>query len=74
MNSRPLLAASDDATQYLRGRTQQEEAEVIEFVKSRGVEVNSAPDTGSFREVCQKLVASLPELFPPDLIKLAQSA
>jgi len=66
--------AADDATQWLRTYTQKEELETLDFLKTKGMEVNATPDVESFRAACSKVVTNFPDLFRPDLVKLAQSA
>jgi tripartite ATP-independent transporter DctP family solute receptor len=69
-----VTEASDDATAYLRQYTQKYEQETIAFLQSKGMEVNLTPDVESFREACAGVLTNFPELFRPDLVKLAQAA
>jgi tripartite ATP-independent transporter DctP family solute receptor len=69
-----VLASASDATEWLRQYTQKDEAEAYDFLKGKGMQVNLAVDTASFREACSSVIAKFPDLFPPDLVKLAQSA
>jgi tripartite ATP-independent transporter DctP family solute receptor len=69
-----VIAASDDATAWLREATLKDEADAYDFLKSKGMQVNLTPDTASFRAACAGVTAEFPDLFPPDLVKLAQSA
>ncbi len=69
-----VLQASDDATVWLRDYTQKDEANAYDFLKGKGMQVNLTPDTESFRTACSGVIAKFPDLFPPDLVKLAQSA
>jgi len=69
-----VIAAGDDATQWLRETTLKAEADSYEFLKTQGMQVNLTPDTASFRAACGGVIAKFPDLFPPDLVKLAQSA
>jgi tripartite ATP-independent transporter DctP family solute receptor len=66
--------AANDATNWLRDYTQKEELETLAFLKTKGMEVNATPDVDSFRAACAKVVTDFPDLFRPDLVKLAQSA
>ncbi len=38
------------------------------------MQVNLDVDVASFREACSGVITKFPDLFPPDLVKLAQSA
>jgi TRAP-type C4-dicarboxylate transport system substrate-binding protein len=69
-----VLAAGDDATTWLREHTQQDEASSYAFLGGKGMQVNLTPDVKSFRTACSGVIAQFPDLFPPDLVKLAQSA
>ncbi len=69
-----VLASGDEATKWLRDYTQKDEMEAYEFLKGKGMQVNLTPDVASFRTACEPVVAKFPDLFPPDLVKLAQSA
>lgn len=66
--------AANDATKWLRDYTVKEEQETLAFLKTKGMEVNATPDVDSFRAACAKVVADFPDLFRPELVKLAQSA
>jgi tripartite ATP-independent transporter DctP family solute receptor len=69
-----VLAASDEATRWLRNFTQKDELSAYDFLKEKGMEVNLKPDLESFRQACSGVIAKLPELFRPDLVQLARSA
>jgi tripartite ATP-independent transporter DctP family solute receptor len=66
--------AARDATVWLRDYTQKDELESFAFLKGKGMEVKLDPDVASFREACAGVWDKFPDLFPPDLIKVAQSA
>jgi tripartite ATP-independent transporter DctP family solute receptor len=66
--------AADHATNWLRDYTQKEELATLDFLKTKGMEINATPDIESFRAACAPVVADLPDLFRPELVKLAQSA
>ncbi len=68
-----FAAAADDATRYLRDYTQKDEAASFAFLKDKGMELNLDVDVESFRIVCTSVWAKFPELFRPDLLKLAQA-
>ena len=69
-----VTEASEDATTYLRQYTQTYEQETIAFLQSKGMEINLTPDVNSFRESCATVLTKFPELFRPDLVKMAQAA
>jgi tripartite ATP-independent transporter DctP family solute receptor len=68
-----FVAAANDATAYLRDYTQKDEAASFDFLKDKGMELNLDVDVESFRAVCMPVWAKFPDLFKPDLIKLAQA-
>jgi tripartite ATP-independent transporter DctP family solute receptor len=69
-----VRSAGDEATLWLRDYTQKDEIDAFAFLKGKGMQVNLTPDIGSFRRACEPVVAKFPDLFPPDLVKLAQTA
>jgi tripartite ATP-independent transporter DctP family solute receptor len=69
-----VLAASDAATKWLRGNTQKEESELYVFLTSVGMQANQTPDIESFRQATSGVIAAFPDLFMPELVKLARSA
>ncbi len=69
-----VLAAGDDATNWLRDYTQKDEANSYTTLKGKGMQVNLTPDRESFQAACSGVIAKFPDLFRPDLVKLAQSA
>ncbi|WP_213953678.1 TRAP transporter substrate-binding protein [Variovorax sp. dw_954] len=68
-----FLAAATEADNYLRDYTQKDELEAYAFLKAQGMQVTLDPDAESFRKACAPVIAKLPELFPPDLVKMAQA-
>jgi TRAP-type transport system periplasmic protein len=68
-----VLAAGDDATVWLRDYTQKDEANSYALLGAKGMQVNLTPDKESFRTACSGVIAQFPDLFPPDLVKLARS-
>jgi len=68
-----FVAAANDATTYLRDYTQKDEEASFAFLKDKGMELNLDVDVESFRTVCTAVWAKFPELFKPDLLKLAQA-
>ncbi len=69
-----VLAAATEATDWLRQYTQKDEVAAYDFLKSKGMQVNLGVDTESFREACSGVITKFPDLFPPDLVKLARAA
>ena len=69
-----VLAAASDATQWLRQYTQKDEAAAYDFLKEKGMQVTLDVDIGSFQQACSGVITKFPDLFPPDLVKLARSA
>lgn len=68
-----FLAAATEADTWLREYTQKDELEAYDFLKSQGMQVTLDLDVESFRKACAPVIAKLPELFPPDLVKMAQA-
>jgi len=68
-----FLAACVDADDYLRQYTQKDEAEAYDFLKSQGMQVNLNVDVESFRVACAPVIEKFPDLFLPDLVKMARS-
>jgi tripartite ATP-independent transporter DctP family solute receptor len=64
--------AAADATTYLRGVTAKDEEDTFSFLQDKGMQVNLTPDIASFQEACKSVWTDSPDLFRPDLIKLAQ--
>lgn len=69
-----VLAAGDEATQWLRDYTQKDELEAYGFLASKGMTVDLTPDIPSFQAATAEVITKLPDLFHPDLVKLARSA
>jgi tripartite ATP-independent transporter DctP family solute receptor len=69
-----ITAAGNDATVWLRTFTQQDEASAYDFLKSKGMQVNLTPDIASFQAATAEVITKFPDLFKPDLVKLARSA
>ena len=68
-----FLASCKNANDYLRQYTTKDELEVFEFLKAQGMQVNLTPDIESFRVATAPVVEKFPELFPPDLVKIARA-
>jgi len=73
-NQAAVSDAAQEATVWLRGTTQQQEHDAIAFLVSKGMQANLDVDVESFRQACSPVIPKFPDLFPPDLVKLAQSA
>jgi len=69
-----VLAAAGDATEWLRQYTQKDEAAAYDFLKEKGMQVTLDVDAESFQQACSGVITKFPDLFPPDLVKLARSA
>ncbi|MCC6469409.1 MAG: TRAP transporter substrate-binding protein [Alphaproteobacteria bacterium] len=68
-----FLAAAREADVYLRNYTEKDEREVYTFLKDKGMEVNLKVDVASFQQACQPVIEKMPDLFPPDLVKIARA-
>ena len=68
-----FLAACTDANTFLRQYTTKDEAEAYDFLKGQGMQVNLNVDVESFRVACAPVIEKNPDLFLPDLVKIARS-
>ena len=68
-----FLAACTDANSYLRQYTTKDEAEAYEFLKGQGMQVNLTPDAETFRAACAPVIDKNPDLFVPELVKMARA-
>jgi TRAP-type transport system periplasmic protein len=68
-----FLAACTAADNYLRQYTQKDEAEAYDFLKTQGMQVNLNVDAESFRVACAPVLEKFPDLFLPELVKMARS-
>jgi tripartite ATP-independent transporter DctP family solute receptor len=66
-------AACSDANQFLRAYTTKDETEVYDFLKAQGMQVNLTPDIETFRVACAPVIDKNPELFVPELVKMARA-
>jgi hypothetical protein len=57
----------------VRQFTVKDELECFTFYKEKGLEVTMEVDTNSFREACAPVIAKFPDLFFPELVKMAQA-
>lgn len=65
--------AAASADLHLRNHTQQEETMAYDFLAQNGMSVTAEVDAESFRRAMAPVLSENPDLFPPDLVKLAQS-
>jgi TRAP-type transport system periplasmic protein len=73
-NQAAVVAAGEDATVWLRGTTQEDEANAYTAMKEKGMVVNLTPDIASFQAATAGVITKFPDLFKPDLVKLARDA
>jgi TRAP-type C4-dicarboxylate transport system substrate-binding protein len=69
-----VKSAGDEATVWLRDYTQKDELEAYAFLTSKGMTVDMTPDIASFQAATADVITKFPDLFHPDLVKLARSA
>ena len=68
-----FFAACSDADEHLRQYTQKDEAEAYGFLKSQGMDVTLDVDVESFRQACAPVIEKFPDLFLPELVKMARA-
>jgi len=66
-------SACNNANQFLRSYTVKDEAEAYDFLKAQGMQVTLAPDVESFRTACAPVIDKNPDLFVPELVKMARA-
>jgi TRAP-type transport system periplasmic protein len=66
-------SACVNANEFLRNYTVKDESEAYEFLKTQGMQVNLTPDVESFRVACASVIEQNPDLFVPDLVKMARA-
>jgi tripartite ATP-independent transporter DctP family solute receptor len=66
-------ASCVDADAYLRGVTVKDEQDAFDFLKGQGMQVNLTPDVESFRAATAPVIEKFPDLFLPELVKLARA-
>jgi tripartite ATP-independent transporter DctP family solute receptor len=66
-------AACSDANTFLRNYTVKDESEAYEFLKGQGMQVNLTPDVETFRVACAPVIDKNPDLFVPELVKMARA-
>jgi tripartite ATP-independent transporter DctP family solute receptor len=68
-----FTAACTSADDWLRQYTQKDELEAYDFLKANGMQVNTNVDIASFRAAVGPVIDKFPDLFAPELVKLAQA-
>jgi tripartite ATP-independent transporter DctP family solute receptor len=66
-------ASCADADAFLRQYTVKDESEAYDFLKAQGMQVNLTPDVESFRVACAPVIEKFPDLFLPELVKMARA-
>ena len=61
-----------DADAYLRGITVKDEQDAFGFLQAQGMIANLTPDVESFRVATTPVIEKFPDLFLPELVKLAR--
>jgi tripartite ATP-independent transporter DctP family solute receptor len=69
-----VLAACKESDAFLRARTEKDEEEVYAFLKDQKMEVTLKVDTKSFQDATASVLTNNPDLFLPELVKLARAA
>jgi tripartite ATP-independent transporter DctP family solute receptor len=65
-------AACRESDAYLRAYTTKDESEAYDFLKSQGMQVNLDVDVESFRVATSPVLEKFPDLFLPELVKMAR--
>lgn len=68
-----FVEAAKESDAYLRGVTEKDEQEAFTFLKDKGMQVNLTPDIESFRVATGSVIEKYPDLFLPELVKIARS-
>lgn len=68
-----VVAAGKEADAWLRGNIEKEEQEVFNFLKAQGMLVNLNVDVESFRAATTPVIEKFPDLFLPELVKIARA-
>lgn len=68
-----VIESGKQADAWLRAHTEKDELEVFNFLKSQGMEVNMTPDVESFRVATAPVIEKFPDLFLPELVKMARA-
>jgi tripartite ATP-independent transporter DctP family solute receptor len=68
-----VIDAGKAADAWLREHTEKDELAVFTFLKDKGMEVNLTPDVESFRVATAPVIEKFPELFLPELVRMARA-
>ena len=68
-----FTAACNSANEHLRAYTVKDESEAYDFLKAQGMQVTLTPDVESFRVACASVIEKNPDLFLPELVKMARA-
>jgi len=68
-----FLSAAKEADSHLRSYTEKDEVEAFAFLKEKGMQVNLSPDAESFRVATASVIEKNPDLFLPELVKMARA-
>jgi tripartite ATP-independent transporter DctP family solute receptor len=68
-----FTSACTNANEFLRNYTVKDESEAYDFLKGQGMTVNLTPDRESFRAACAPVIDKNPDLFLPELVKIARA-
>ncbi len=68
-----VVASGKEADAWLRGNIEKEELEVFNFLKAQGMQANLTPDVESFRVATTPVIEKMPDLFLPELVKIARA-
>ncbi|MFO1306295.1 MAG: TRAP transporter substrate-binding protein [Burkholderiales bacterium] len=66
-------SACRNANEFLRNYTVKDESEAFDFLKAQGMTVNLTPDVESFRVATASVIEKNPDLFLPELVKIARA-
>ena len=66
-------SACKNANEFLRAYTVKDESEAYDFLKAQGMQVNLTPDIESFRVATGSVIEKNPDLFLPELVKVARA-
>jgi tripartite ATP-independent transporter DctP family solute receptor len=68
-----VMESGKAADAWLRGNIEKEEEAVFTFLKEQGMQVNLTPDVESFRAATTPVIEKFPDLFLPELVKIARA-
>ena len=66
-------SACRNANEFLRTYTVKDESEAYDFLKAQGMQVVLTPDLESFRAATSSVIEKNPDLFLPELVKMARA-